>query len=81
MADEMYNFIVNECKCSETGENHRPQLYIDGFDGNKSVQLWFAAFPQISHAEVDRVIAEVRRTFKSCHVQVSNNLYAHARLS
>ena len=74
--DVTHRFEINELKCSETGEpNHAPQVYIDGTDGGRAVQLWFAARPGISHDEIHALIKHMHNVLASCQLQVSANLY------
>jgi hypothetical protein len=52
MPDQTHTFKINEVKCSETGENYAPQVYIDEADENAHCSMWFTTRPGISHDEV-----------------------------
>jgi hypothetical protein len=71
MADQTHKFKINELKCSETGENYAPQVYLAGTDDEHSVQLWFATRPGISHDEVHSLIKHMHRVLESCQVQIN----------
>jgi hypothetical protein len=68
--DQPHIFKINELKCSETGENYAPQVYIDGADDAHSVQLWFATRSGISHEEVHSLIKQMHSVLASCQVQI-----------
>jgi hypothetical protein len=70
MADQIHEFKINELKCSETGENYAPQVYIDGTADGNNVSMWFATRPGISHDEVDSLIKHMHRVLVSCQVQI-----------
>jgi hypothetical protein len=77
--DVMHNFDINELKCSETGPNYTPQVYVDGADGDRAIQLWFAARPGTSHEEIHQLIKHMHKVLASCQVQVSANPYPHTK--
>jgi hypothetical protein len=64
------NFRINELKCSETGENYAPQVYIDGADEDAHCSMWFAPRPGTSHEEIHRLIKHMHDVLESCQVQV-----------
>jgi hypothetical protein len=70
MADQTHTFKINELKCSETGENYAPQVYIDGADENAHCSMWFATRPGISHDEVHSLIKHMHSVLESCQVQI-----------
>ena len=70
MADQTQFFKINELKCSETGENYAPQVYIDGADELARCSMWFAPYPGISHDEVNALIEHMQRVLESCQVQI-----------
>ncbi|MFY9751426.1 MAG: hypothetical protein WAJ92_02205 [Candidatus Acidiferrales bacterium] len=76
--DITHKFDINELKCSETGTDYAPQIYIDGFDGGRVVQLWFTARPGKSHEEIHKLINHMHDVLKSCDVQVSADPDARA---
>jgi hypothetical protein len=77
--DVTHRFDINELKWSETGPNYAPQVYIDGVDGDRSVQLWFATRPGTSHDEIHGLIKHMHELLASCQVQISANPYPRAK--
>ena len=77
--DVTHRFEINELKCSETGPNYAPQVYIDGVDGDREVQLWFATRPGTSHDEVHRLIKHMHDVLASCHVHISTSPYPRSK--
>ena len=69
--DQTHIFKINELKCSETGENYAPQVYIGGADENAHRSMWFAPYPGISHDEVDALIEHMQRVLAPCQVRIS----------
>ena len=68
--DHTHSFDINELKCSETGPNYAPQAYVEGKDGENSVQLWFSAQPGTSHGELHELIEHMRNILASCQVKI-----------
>lgn len=77
--DVTHKFDINELKCSETGPNHAPQVYIDGSDGDRVIQLWFAARPGTNHGEIDGLIEQMHKLLASCQLQVSANPHSQGK--
>jgi hypothetical protein len=75
----IHTFDINEVKCSETGPNYAPQVYVDGTDGDRAIQLWFATRPGISHEKVHGLIKHMHELLASCHVEVSANPYPRTK--
>ena len=70
MADQTHKFKINELKCSETGENYAPQVYIDGTADGRTVSMWFATRPGISHDEVHSLVKHMHSVLETCQVQI-----------
>jgi hypothetical protein len=77
--DVTHTFDINELKCSETGPNYAPQVYVDGSDGDRVVQLWFAARPGTSHDEIHGLIEHMHKLLASFQIQVSANPHPQAK--
>jgi len=81
MAEVTHTFDINECKCSETGIDHAPQVYVDGFDAGKTIQLWFATRPGVTYDQVHALMKHMHGVLSSCHVQIGKDPYAHRKVA
>jgi hypothetical protein len=77
--DVTHNFDINELKCAENGPSYKAQVYVDGSDGDRKVQLWFSTRPGTSHEEVHKLIEHMHDVLASCQVQISADPYARAK--
>lgn len=75
----MHDFEINELKCSETGENHKPLLYIDGVDGSAGIQLWFNTRSGVSHERLHGLIKHMHELLESCHLEITATSYPQRR--